>query len=118
MKPISPNRSDRPWGFFDEFVSNTPCTVKIITVNPGESLSLQYHKNRSEFWVILSGSGFVTVGDTKTPAKEGDRFNVDINTNHRVEAGTKPVVFLEISTGHFDENDIVRLDDKYGRLST
>lgn len=116
MKPLSPNHTERPWGFFDEFISNTPCTVKIITVNPGESLSLQSHSHRSEFWVILKGEGFVTVGDTRTEAKEGDRYHINEHTNHRAEGGTLPLVFLEISTGHFDEGDIVRIDDKYGRV--
>lgn len=118
MRPLSPTRTDRPWGYFDEFVTNTLCTVKIITVNPGESLSLQYHKNRAEFWVILKGNGSVTIGDIKTEAHEGDRFHVDMHQNHRATGGTEPLVFLEVSTGVFDERDIVRIDDKYGRVSS
>ena len=118
MRPLLPTHIERPWGYFDEFITNTPCTVKIITVNAGESLSLQYHMQRSEFWVILKGNGFVTIGDTKTEAHGGDRFHVDIHTNHRAEGGSEPLVFLEISTGNFDEDDIVRIDDKYGRVSS
>ncbi len=118
MKPLSPTHTERPWGFFDEFITNTTCTVKMITVNPGESISLQYHNKRSEFWVILRGNGFVTVGDTKTEAHAGDRYHVNEHTNHRAEGGSEPLVFLEISTGHFDENDIVRIDDKYGRIKS
>lgn len=87
-------------------------------MNPGESISLQYHNSRSEFWVILKGNGFVTVGDTRTKAHEGDRFHIDAEENHRAEGGSEPLVFLEISTGHFDENDIVRVEDKYGRIKT
>jgi len=117
MKPLSPTRDDRPWGFFEEFITNTPCTVKIITVNTGESISLQYHKGRSEFWVILKGNGFVTIGENRTRAAEGDRFHIDPEVNHRAEGGSEPLVFLEISTGHFDENDIVRIDDRYGRTN-
>lgn len=90
----------------------------MITVNPGESLSLQYHKHRSEFWVILKGNGSVTIGDSKTEAHEGDRFHVDVHTNHRAEGGSEPLVFLEIAVGNFDEEDIVRIDDKYGRVSS
>ena len=114
---LSPIHSDRPWGFFDEFVINTPCTVKIITVNAGESLSLQYHNHRTEFWVIIRGNGFVTIGDKRTEAHEGDRFHIDLLTQRRVEGGTEPLVFLEISLGEFDEHDIVRIEDKYGRVS-
>jgi mannose-6-phosphate isomerase len=118
MRPLSPARTDRPWGYFDEFISNTPCTVKIITVNAGESLSLQYHEHRSEFWVILKGNGFVTIGDDKLEAHEGDQFHIDVHANHRAEGGSEPLVFLEIATGNFDEEDIIRIDDKYGRIST
>jgi len=118
MRPLLPTHIVRPWGFFDEYITNTSCTVKMITVNPGESLSLQYHKNRSEFWVIVKGNGFVTVGDIKTEAHEGDRFHVETNMNHRAEGGSEALVFLEIATGEFNEEDIVRIDDKYGRVSS
>lgn len=117
MRPLMPTHTDRPWGHFDEFITNTPCTVKIITVNAGESISLQYHEHRAEFWVVIKGNGFVTIGDVRSEAREGDQFHVDIHTNHRAEGGTEPLVFLEISTGNFNESDIVRIDDKYGRVS-
>ncbi|MCX6703757.1 MAG: phosphomannose isomerase type II C-terminal cupin domain [Candidatus Zambryskibacteria bacterium] len=118
MRPLLSMHVDRPWGSFDEFIANTPCTVKIITVNPGESLSLQYHEHRSEFWVVLKGNGYVTIGDNRKEASAGDRFDIGVHTNHRAEGGTEALVFLEISTGEFDENDIVRIDDKYGRVSS
>lgn len=118
MNVLSPQHCKRPWGFFDEFVRNTSCTVKMITVNPGEALSLQHHKNRSEFWVIVKGTGFVTVGDVRTEAHEGDRYSIDAGIHHRAEGGDAPLVFLEISTGDFDDDDIVRVDDKYGRIQT
>lgn len=117
MSPLSPSHSDRPWGSFDEFISNTPCTVKIITVKPGESLSLQYHTQRSEFWVVLSGKGFVTIDDKHTETQKGDQHYIEVNTKHRAEAGDEGLTFLEISTGTFDEEDIIRLEDKYGRIA-
>ncbi len=116
MKALSPHRVERPWGSFDEFVKNTPCTVKIITVNPGEAISLQHHTHRVEFWVVLKGTGFITVGDVRTEAHEGDRYSIDVGTHHRAEGGETALVFLEISTGDFDEDDIVRVEDKYGRI--
>lgn len=118
MKHISPKHSDRPWGFFDEFIQNEACTVKLITVHPGESLSLQYHNNRNEFWVIVSGSGVVTIGDRRQVAKVGDRYEIKKGEHHRVEADNHGIMFLEIATGQFSENDIVRLEDKYGRVNT
>lgn len=118
MRHISPKHSDRPWGSFDEFIQNTPCTVKLIMVNPKECLSLQYHHYRNEFWVILTGSGFVTIGDKHEEAVAGDRYEIKKGEHHRVEAGREGLMFLEIATGEFNENDIVRLEDKYGRIRT
>lgn len=118
MHHLSPKHNDRPWGFFDEFIQNKTCTVKLITVYAHEALSLQYHHKRQEFWVVLSGNGYVTIGDTKEEAKKGDRYEIKKGMQHRVEAGPEGLMFLEIATGEFDEDDIVRLEDKYGRLST
>lgn len=108
-------RVDRPWGNFVQFTHNEPTSVKIITVNPGESLSLQTHEKRDEFWRILSGNGHVTVGDAEFPAQPGAEFCVLRTTQHRVRGGDETLVFLEIAFGDFDEHDIVRLSDAYGR---
>lgn len=109
--------SERPWGSFDQFVHNQSCTVKLITVHPHESLSLQYHQHRAEYWVIISGSGVVTIGDERREMKKGDRCEIVVGASHRVEAGEEGVLFLEIAVGDFDEKDIVRLEDKYGRVN-
>ena len=105
----------RPWGSFEEFCKNDICTVKIITVNPNEELSLQYHNHRDEFWRILQGTAKIIIGDKIVDGKEGDEFFVTKGTKHRIAAGDKAVKVLEISFGKFDENDIVRLEDKYKR---
>ena len=105
----------RPWGRFEQFTHNELTTVKIISVKPNQQLSLQYHLHRKEFWRILSGSPIVQVGNKKTKAKEGDEFTIPVKAKHRITSGSKPVKFLEISFGKFDEKDIVRLEDKYGR---
>lgn len=104
----------RPWGSFTQFIKNEPATVKIIVVKPGQSLSLQYHHDREEFWVVLSGVGSVVVGKKKYVAKEGKTFVVPPKTLHRISA-TTALSILEIATGHFDETDIVRVEDVYGR---
>lgn len=105
----------RPWGFFERFTLNEPSTVKIITVNPGEEFSLQQHDHRDEEWKILRGSGKVMVGDVTKEVKIGEEFFVARGTKHRVEGGSEGVTFLEVSLGQFDERDITRLEDKYGR---
>ena len=106
----------RPWGNFERFTLNEKSTVKIITVNPREELSLQQHAHRDEEWRILIGSGVVTVGDKKTNVKAGDDFFVARGIKHRVSGGPQGLMFLEIALGDFDENDITRFEDRYGRI--
>lgn len=105
----------KPWGQFDQFTQNETTTVKIITVKPTESLSLQSHTKRSEFWRIISGDGVVEIGDMKYNINESYECNVPVGEKHRAVAGPSGLVFLEISFGDFDENDIIRYEDKYGR---
>jgi mannose-6-phosphate isomerase-like protein (cupin superfamily) len=114
---ILPNaqKDIRPWGNFERFTLNEPSTVKVITVNPHQSLSLQRHTTREEFWKILSGSGFATIGEKKNPITAGDTMFIPKQTLHRIESGDEMLVFLEIAFGVFDEADIERLDDRYGR---
>ncbi len=111
-----PYQEKRPWGDFIEFTKNAPSTVKIITVNPGESLSLQHHKNRDEFWHVISGEGTATIGDTTSPLHTGSEHFISRGQAHRLAAASTTLVILEIALGEFDENDIVRLEDRYGRV--
>ncbi len=106
----------KPWGQFDQFTHKELSTVKIISVNPNSSLSLQYHNSRSEFWRVLSGHPIVTIGEKEIKALPGDEFVIEKKEKHRISAGDDTVQFLEISYGNFDEEDIVRLEDKYGRV--
>lgn len=114
---MTPYKEQRPWGQFERFLANEACTVKIITVNPGESLSLQYHKNRDEFWKVLQGNPVLVIGEQTIAAKPDEEFFIPRTTNHRITAGKEQVKVLEIAVGQYDENDIVRLQDKYHRLT-
>ena len=105
----------RPWGTFERLTLNEATTVKIITVNAGEAISLQTHAFRDEFWRVLAGSGTITIGTLVQEAKAGDQFFTKRGSAHRVEGGSEDLVFLEIAFGEFDESDITRLEDKYGR---
>lgn len=107
----------RPWGKFLQFTKDEPSTVKILTINPGEAFSLQYHKHREEFWFVLAGNGIIQIGDEKHEIVPNAHFRILPNTPHRISAGSEAVSVLEISTGNFDEEDIVRLEDRYGRTS-
>lgn len=80
-------------------------------------MSLQYHRCRDELWVILDSGAQVELGDGVLQPKEGERIFIPRGTVHRLSSvGHEPVKVLEISFGEFDEEDIVRLEDVYGRV--
>ncbi len=106
----------RPWGSFTQFTHNTPSTVKIITVSPGEELSLQFHTKREEFWRVISGTPVITIGEEKHYGTTGQEFFIGKEIAHRIAGGEQGAEILEISLGDFDENDITRLEDRYGRV--
>ena len=108
-------KENRPWGNFERFTLNEKTTVKIITVNAGEQFSLQTHEHRDEFWRVIKGSGVIRIGDTDHEAKEGDTFFSPRHSEHRALGGPEGLTFLEIAFGDFDEKDIARLEDRYGR---
>ena len=108
-------REERPWGSFERFTLNEPTTVKIVRVKGGEAISLQTHAHRDEFWRIIAGSGVVTIDGTEHPAEPGNEFLTRRGSTHRVAAGEEGLTFLEIALGEFDEADIKRIEDKYGR---
>jgi len=110
------HKEERPWGNFEQFVQEKSCTVKIITINPNSKLSLQYHNFREEFWRIISGEAIFTLGEEKVHSKKGDELFFPKKEIHCIESKDETVTILEIAFGKFDENDIVRLEDKYGRV--
>ena len=112
---LKPFQDERPWGYFRQFCANTPVTVKIISVKPGEMLSLQSHNKREEFWRVISGSGTALVGDKQLEIKVADELIIPVNAKHRLVADEHGLEILEIAVGDFDENDIIRYDDKYNR---
>ena len=108
--------SERPWGGFQQLTANEATTVKIITVDPGERLSLQRHERRAEFWQVLDGHLDVTVDDRAWSVETGEQVWVPTGAVHRMgNSSTRPGRVLEIGYGEFDEQDIVRLEDDYQR---
>jgi mannose-6-phosphate isomerase len=107
---------DKPWGRFEQYTHNLPCTVKIITVAPGGVLSRQYHDQRDELWVVLDPGAQVELDEKVVHPEVEETVFIPRGTVHRLSCvGEDPVRILEISFGEFDENDIVRLEDVYGR---
>lgn len=106
----------RPWGKFRVFPHANAGSIKIITVNPGASLSLQYHHLRSEFWIALDEGLEVTVGTRTWLPKKNEEIFIPREAPHRMRGvGMEPARVLEIWIGISEESDIVRLEDDYGR---
>ena len=110
-----PRRIEKPWGNELEFVLNEPCTVKIEQVLPGEAMSLQTHEGRDEFWRVLEGEGTLIIGDSEYQATVHDEYFIPRGTKHRIIGGAKAISVLEIAFGEWRADDIVHLEDKYGR---
>ena len=107
----------RPWGTWEVLDTGTNFCVKKIKVNPGGKLSLQLHHFRSEHWIIVKGSALITLGDEMISKKAGENIFIPEETKHRIQNDTNSdVEFIEVQIGdNLDENDIVRLEDIYGR---
>ena len=112
---FKPFTVERPWGSFRQLTHNQLTTVKVHRVKPGEATSWQSHNQRSEFWYIISGDGKVLIGDKKCEVTSGAEYNVPVGTKHRWIAGLSGIILVEVATGNFDEEDIIRYADKYGR---
>lgn len=107
----------RPWGSFENIKSGKGFLVKILKINPKSKISLQYHKKRSEHWVVTKGEAIITLDDKKTKLKEKESVFVKLGQKHRIENKTNQLLeIVEVQIGNvLDENDIVRIDDIYGR---
>ena len=116
-KPFLNYIEERPWGKFENILEEKNFLVKKLTVNPYQKLSLQYHNNREEFWVVTSGKGKVTISDSEFLAEVGSRFYIEKKDIHRIENdSSEPLVLIEVQLGDaISEDDIVRLEDTYGR---
>lgn len=109
---------DRPWGRWEVIDVGERFCVKRITVKPGAKLSLQFHYHRHEHWTVVRGTARVTKGDAAFLLSENESTFIPIGTAHRVEnPGSLPLELIEVQYGEYlDEDDIVRLEDSYGRL--
>lgn len=108
----------RPWGSFKQFASNRHCTVNLMTVMPGKRLSLQSHTGRAELWIVIDEGAVIQVGDTVSTCRAGDEFWIPPKASHRLSCRSdKPVRVLEVSFGDWQQEDITRYADDYGRQS-
>ena len=108
---------NRPWGNFTILDEGNGYKVKRIEVFPGKRLSYQKHSMRSEHWFIVSGTAKVTLDGNELLVASGESIDIAVGAAHRVENPEKSLlVFIETQTGdYFGEDDIVRLEDDFGR---
>lgn len=108
----------RPWGSFTILDEGENFKVKRIEVSPGKRLSYQRHAQRAEHWYVVRGTAKVTLNGVEILVNSGEAVDIAREDAHRVEnpSPDEPLVFVEVQTGdYFGEDDIVRLDDDFGR---
>jgi mannose-6-phosphate isomerase-like protein (cupin superfamily) len=114
----------RPWGSYEilsEFKVDEPgfrdSCIKILRLKPGASLSYQSHKQRNEHWFVVQGIGKVVLNDKEVPIQVGSSIDIKIGDKHRAinTSDHQELIIVESQTGHYDEQDIERFEDEYGR---
>ena len=106
----------RPWGWFKVLQRGDNYCVKELFVEPDMRISLQFHRYRTEDWVVVNGNGTITQGNLETECKVGDTFFIPIEQRHRITGGKKGITIIEVQRGKGVEDDIVRLEDGYNRV--
>ena len=111
---------NRPWGWYDSIDEGERFKVKRIQVNPKASLSLQMHHHRAEHWIVVKGTAEITNGEQIITLTENQSTYIPLGQKHRLKnPGTIPLEIIEVQSGSYlGEDDIVRFEDTFGRIST
>jgi mannose-6-phosphate isomerase-like protein (cupin superfamily) len=111
-------KETRPWGEFENLLDAEYCKVKQIIIKPGQAPSYQYHFKRSEVWIVVQGEGELKMNDEIQSVRKWDAVIVPVEAKHQIKnTGTEDLIFIEVQLGeYFGEDDIVRLEDNYGRV--
>jgi len=110
---------DRPWGFYKSTLLANHVQSKIITIFPNEELSLQKHKRREEHWIIIKGEGQIILENSILNIEQGRYIYIPKGCKHKIINSSKKenLIFAEVQLGdYFGEDDIIRYEDKYGRI--
>jgi mannose-1-phosphate guanylyltransferase/mannose-6-phosphate isomerase len=115
---VAHNRTYRPWGFYESLIQGERFQVKRIVVSPGGKLSLQSHFHRAEHWVVVNGTARVTRDAETLILRENESVYLPLGCVHRMEnPGKIPLTLIEVQSGaYLGEDDIVRIEDTYGRV--
>jgi mannose-6-phosphate isomerase len=110
---------ERPWGHYTVVDQGSGHKVKRIAVSAGKRLSYQIHSRRSEHWFVLQGLGRATLDGVDILLRAGSSVDVPVGVAHRIEnRGSVELVFIEVQHGdYFGEDDIIRLEDDFGRIA-
>ncbi len=111
-------RTERPWGWYESITEHPGYKVKRIGVHPGARLSLQKHAQRAEHWTVVRGTGRVTIDAREFDLAVGGHCDIAIGQVHRLaNLGSAPLEIVEVQFGDYlGEDDIVRLQDDFGRV--
>ena len=110
-------RVDRPWGSFNQYAFNQEVTVSLMTVQPGQRLSLQSHTGRSELWIVLDEGAEIIVDDQVIHPKVMEEIWIPVGAKHRLSSLGTEVRVLEVAFGNWQQEDILRFSDDYQRPS-
>ena len=108
--------SERPWGNFERFTANELSTIKILEIRPQQRLSLQSHQHREELWIALDDGVVAEIDGKKHHLRSGEKIFVPKGAKHRLSSEKDFIKVLEIAFGKFDEDDITRYEDDFGRV--
>lgn len=119
-KPIPPEKPPvpmvtRPWGSFRQFAFNQDVTVSLMSVSPGQRLSLQSHTGRAELWIVLDPGARIEVNDEEFLPGPGDEIWIPAGARHRLSSTGPTVRVLEVAYGNWQQEDITRYNDDYHR---
>ncbi len=110
-------REYRNWGHYEIIHTSPYCTIKIVTVSAGQRLSLQTHSLRDEHWTPIGAGLMATIDGKEIEMEPGFTYTINRSIEHRLENVTDRFVRLvEVILGSYSEDDIVRIDDDYGRV--
>ena len=119
-RPMSPGLQveERPWGSYAVLGEGDRFKTKLLRVRPGHSLSLQFHHQRDEHWVVVQGKGFAVNGSNRVALQPNVHLHIPAKAEHRLEndGAEEDLLIVEVQLGSYlGEDDIVRLSDRYGR---
>lgn len=107
---------NKPWGYYEDLYRSTGVVLKRLVIDPGEETSLQYHDKRVEMWYVQEGLGTLVRKDRKRLLSPGDTVIIEKGSQHQImNQSTETLVLIETQCGECEEEDIVRVSDKYER---